>query len=111
MLQELALRFEAASVTYAEAHAVERDADWFLMKLMEEAGEVVQAANRLSGRSRRKGLDESELRRCLADETADLLGHVLLLAHHHRLDLQAAIMRKWRFAPDEPTPALPPAAR
>jgi NTP pyrophosphatase (non-canonical NTP hydrolase) len=35
----------------------------------------------------------------LADETADLLGHVLLLAHYNGLDIEASIERKWRFKP------------
>lgn len=39
------------------------------------------------------------MKRDLADETADLLGHVLLLAHRNGLDLENAIERKWRFKP------------
>tara|TARA_R100000687_G_C6320998_1_gene104999 strand:- start:88 stop:228 length:141 start_codon:yes stop_codon:yes gene_type:complete len=40
------------------------------------------------------------LQQHLADETADLLGHVLLFAHQNKIDLTAAIERKWRFSPD-----------
>ena len=97
MLDELSAKFELASASYAKANGVTRDADWFLMKLVEEAGELVQAANRASGRSRRKGMDDAALAQMLADETADLLGHVLLFASCHGLDLQAAIQRKWHF--------------
>jgi NTP pyrophosphatase (non-canonical NTP hydrolase) len=99
MIEKLTQQFEAASHKYAEANGFERDADWFLLKLAEEAGELLQVANRLSGRSRAKGMGEAEIRLLLADETADLLGHVLLFAHHHGLDLASAIERKWRFAP------------
>jgi NTP pyrophosphatase (non-canonical NTP hydrolase) len=35
--------------------------------------------------------------KALEDEVADLLGHVLLLAHRYDLDLEAAVQRKWRF--------------
>ncbi|HBF29264.1 pyrophosphatase [Rhizobium sp.] len=101
MLKTLAEKFEVASSKYAKANDIERDADWFLLKLAEEAGEMLQVANGLSGRSRSKGMSEEEIRLLLADETADLLGHVLLFARHHGLDLNAAIERKWRFVPSE----------
>ncbi len=39
------------------------------------------------------------MRQDLSDETADLLGHVLLLAHNSGLHLEASIKRKWRFEP------------
>jgi NTP pyrophosphatase (non-canonical NTP hydrolase) len=99
MIESLTEKFEAASQKYADAQSFARDADWFLLKLAEEAGEMLQVANRLSGRSRAKGMSEEDIRLMLADETADLLGHVLLFAHHHKLDLRAAIERKWRFTP------------
>ncbi|MCD7111614.1 pyrophosphatase [Rhizobium sp. DKSPLA3] len=99
MLGKLQKDFERASVRYAETTGILRDDDWFILKLVEEMGEVTQAWNRLSGRARRKGLDEETLRTALEDETADLLGHVLLFAHRHGLDLDAAVERKWRFSP------------
>jgi len=99
MLLDLANRFEQASARYAEMNGILRDSDWFLLKLAEEAGEVLQAANRVSGRSRAKGMSEIELKSVLADETADLLGHVLLFARHHGIPLEEAIQRKWRFTP------------
>jgi len=37
------------------------------------------------------------LHKALEDETADLLGHVLLLAYRYDLDLEGAVQRKWRF--------------
>lgn len=97
MLETLMERFEVASARYAALHDVTRDTDWFTLKLAEEAGELLQVANRISGRSRAKGMSPDELRLLLADETADLLGHVLLFAHHNQLALNDAILRKWRF--------------
>jgi NTP pyrophosphatase (non-canonical NTP hydrolase) len=35
----------------------------------------------------------------LADETADVLGHLLLFARRNDIDLAAAIERKWLFRP------------
>lgn len=100
MLDKLAGQFEAASAGYAETHAIERDSDWFLLKLQEEMGELTQAWNRSTGRGRTKGRSREELSRDLADETADLLGHVLLFARKNQIDLAAAIERKWLFRPD-----------
>lgn len=97
MLTDLSNKFEQASARYAEMNGILRDGDWFLLKLAEEAGELLQVANRLSGRSRAKGMSEEDMKSLLADETADLLGHILLFARHHGLPLEEAIQRKWRF--------------
>ena len=99
MLNDLAEKFERASRHYADANGIERDADWFLLKLQEEIGELTQAWNRLSGRGRRKDRSDEELARDLADEAADVFGHILLFAHRNDLDLSAAIKRKWLFQP------------
>lgn len=100
MLEKLSAQFEAASSDYARDHRIERDPDWFMLKLQEEMGELTQAWNRKTGRGRAKGRSAEELDRDLADETADLLGHILLFAHQNKLDLAAAIERKWLFRPD-----------
>ncbi|PZM09152.1 pyrophosphatase [Rhizobium tubonense] len=100
MLRNLIGKFEAASADYATANDITRDPDWFLLKLQEELGELTQVSNRLTGRGRKKGLSNDHLRLSLADEAADVLGHILLFAHHHNLDLVAAVERKWRFGVD-----------
>jgi NTP pyrophosphatase (non-canonical NTP hydrolase) len=99
MLASLADQFETASATYAAANGIARDRDWFLLKLHEELGELTQAWNKKTGRGRPKGMSEEEIARALADETADVLGHVLLFARQNGLDLDAAIKRKWMFSP------------
>ena len=99
MLKDLATRFEQASARYAATHQLQRDRDWFMLKLQEEMGELTQAFNRFTGRGRAKGRTPEEIRQDLADEAADVLGHILLLAHQHDLDLEAAIERKWLFRP------------
>ncbi|MFB2605883.1 pyrophosphatase, partial [Rhizobium phaseoli] len=40
MLRRLADQFETSSAAYAAANGIERDADWFLLKLQEEMGEL-----------------------------------------------------------------------
>ncbi len=99
MIATLQAEFERASSAYAEANGITRDRDWFVLKLVEELGELTQAWNRQEGRALRKGRSEAELTQALADETADLLGHVLLFAAQNGIDLPAAIERKWRFRP------------
>lgn len=100
MLRRLADQFEDASLGYVEANGIVRDPDWFVLKMQEELGELTQVWNKLTGRGRRRDRAESDLREDLADEAADLLGHVLLFARSNDLDLQSAIERKWRFRPD-----------
>jgi len=101
MLSGLIQQFEKASATYAAANGLERDGDWFVLKLQEEMGELTQIWNKATGRGRRKGMTDEELATALADETADVLGHVLLFAHRNGLDLAAAVERKWLFRPEE----------
>jgi len=99
MLADLMQKFEKASAPYAASNSIERDPDWFMLKLQEEVGEVTQAWNRLTARGRARGKTPEEMRQDLSDEVADLLGHVLLLAYHNQLDLIGSIERKWRFDP------------
>lgn len=100
-LEALAARFETASSLYAKAHGIERDPDWFMLKMQEELGELTQVWTLATGRGRLRGRTPEELRTALADEAADLLGHVLLFAHAQGLDLSAAVARKWRFRPED----------
>jgi NTP pyrophosphatase (non-canonical NTP hydrolase) len=101
MLRQLMDDFETASRRYADAHGLTRDPDWFVLKLHEEVGELTQSWNRLSGRGLAKGRSTAEMQRDLADEAADVLGHILLFARQNNIDLASAIERKWRFRPQE----------
>ena len=97
MLKTLAEKFETASGQYAAEHGIERDDDWFILKLQEEMGELTQIWNRAKGRGRRKGMSDADIATALADEATDVLGHILLFANRNGLELNAAIERKWRF--------------
>ncbi len=100
MLTTLTEQFERASAQYAADHGIERDEDWFILKLQEEMGELTQIWNMSSGRGRCKGMSDAEMTKALADEAADVLGRVLLFANRNDLDLASAIERKWRFRPE-----------
>lgn len=101
MLSNLIQQFEKASQAYATTNGIDRDPDWFILKLQEEVGELTQTWNQMTGRGRRKGETDAMLALALANEVADVFGHVLLLAGRNNIDLAAAIERKWRFVPEE----------
>lgn len=94
-LSALADRLERISVDYAEREGFTRDDDWFLLKLGEELGELTQVVLARTGRGKDRGWDAAEVEARLAQECADLLGHVLLLARRHDVDLDAAVEDKW----------------
>lgn len=94
-LDALADRLERISVAYAAREGFTRDDDWFLLKLVEELGELTQVVLARTGRGKDRGWDAAEVDLRLAQECADLLGHVLLLARRHGVDLDAAVEEKW----------------
>ncbi len=89
-LAELAEDVGRVSDLYAARFGVRRDADWALLKLQEELGELAQAHLRLSGRGRGEASEQGR-----ADEAADVLCMLLLYARAHGIDLDAAVRRKW----------------
>jgi NTP pyrophosphatase (non-canonical NTP hydrolase) len=94
-LASLADRLERISIGYADREGIDRNDDWFLLKLMEEVGELTQIQLARTGRSRDRGYDDEQLDERLAEECADVLGHVLLFARRHGVDLSGALERKW----------------
>ncbi|WP_336724349.1 pyrophosphatase [Cellulosimicrobium cellulans] len=105
-LDDLTERVEAISALYARKFAVERDPDWFMLKLAEEVGELTQAFLVATGRTRPRGDASSGAApdgatgsdgaaSPLADEVADVLAHLLLLARSQGVDVDAAVRRKW----------------
>lgn len=91
-LSELAARLMQVSDLYAERHGIDRGGDWAMLKLSEEVGEMTQAWLRLDGRARGASDDPKA---ALAEEAADVLATVLLIAHAKGIDLDAAIDAKW----------------
>ncbi len=94
-LRELTDECEAVSAAYAERHGFDRSTTWLLLKLQEEVGELTQAFLSKTGQGRAKGRTPEELAAVFRAELADVLGHVLLLARHEGVDLQAEIEAKW----------------
>ena len=94
-INTLIAQLETISSNYANKFDIERTPDWFLLKLTEELGELIQSYLKYIGQARAKGVPQAELKQDLADELADVLGMTLLVANNHHIDLQDAIARKW----------------
>jgi NTP pyrophosphatase (non-canonical NTP hydrolase) len=89
-IAEVSEAAQAISDIYAEKYAIQRDDDWFLLKLQEELGELTQAHIRLSGRGRGEASEQDR-----ADEAADVLCMALLYCRRFGIDPDAAIRAKW----------------
>ncbi|MET4098657.1 NTP pyrophosphatase (non-canonical NTP hydrolase) [Agrococcus sp. UYP10] len=94
-LRALARQIDAISRRYADVYGFERDADWLVLKLQEEVGEVVQAWLAKTGRQRDKGHSPEEIDRRFALELADAVGMLLALAEATGVDIEQAIDEKW----------------
>jgi NTP pyrophosphatase (non-canonical NTP hydrolase) len=89
-LAEIADAAEQISDIYAGKYAIERDDDWFLLKLQEELGELAQSHLRLSARGRGAATEQDR-----ADEAADVLCMLLLYCRRFGIDPEVAVRRKW----------------
>lgn len=94
-IEQLGDRVEQVSQVYAARCDIRRDDDWYALKLQEEAGELVAEYLRGSGRGRIGERSPEAIRQALEDETADLFAQLLLFARHNKIDLEAALQRKW----------------
>ncbi len=86
---------------YAAEHGIERSADWALLKIQEELGELTAEHLRMSGRAR-GAADAGKL----GDEAADVLGMLLIYCDRAGIDLEQAMQRKWLhwLAPETAVP-------
>ena len=94
-MRATAQQIDAISRRYAEIYGFERDADWLVLKLQEEVGELVQAYLAKTGRQRDKGHAPEEIDRRYALELADAVGMLLALAEATGVDIEQAIDEKW----------------
>jgi NTP pyrophosphatase (non-canonical NTP hydrolase) len=104
-VQELTAQVERVSQGYASRFGIDRDANWFILKLQEEIGELTQAHLMLSGQARMKGRSAEEIRAMFRAEVADVLRHVLILARHHKIDVVEEIRSKWLVFADDTSPS------
>jgi NTP pyrophosphatase (non-canonical NTP hydrolase) len=86
---------EKVSLIYTDKFGITRDTDWFILKLQEELGELIQSYLMMIGQARKKEKSQDELVQDFKKEVADVFSHVLLLAKHHDIDLEAEVKDKW----------------
>jgi len=94
-LAELTEKVEQVSSIYAQRCDIRRDDDWFMLKLQEELGELTAEHLRGTGRGRVGDRGEGEIRQALENEAADLFAQLLLFCRHNKIDVEAALARKW----------------
>jgi NTP pyrophosphatase (non-canonical NTP hydrolase) len=94
-LAELAERLARVSDIYAERNGIVRGDDWYALKIVEEAGELVAEHLRLTGRGRSGSRPGDAIREARDDEAADLLAMVILYCRDNNIDIEAALERKW----------------
>ncbi len=94
-VKQLSEEVEQVSRVYAEKFNIERDATWFLLKLQEEVGELIQSYLMLTGKARTKGKSSEEIQAEFNKEVADVFCQVLLLAKFYDVDVEKEIGEKW----------------
>ncbi len=94
-VKQLSKEVEQISQIYAEKFAIERDATWFVLKLQEEVGELIQCYLMLSGKARAKGKSAEEIQADFQKEVADVFCQTLLLARFYGIDLEKEVEEKW----------------
>ena len=94
-IKKLTDEVEKISLLYTNKYEIKRDSDWFILKLQEELGELIQIYLMMIGQARKKDKTEEELIQDFHKEVADVFSHVLLLAKHHKIDLEKEVGDKW----------------
>jgi NTP pyrophosphatase (non-canonical NTP hydrolase) len=94
-IEELIKDVEKVSQTYAKKFNIKRDKHWYILKLQEEMGELIQSYLMMVGKSRKKGKSKEELQDDFRKEIADVFCHVLLVAHSNKVDLKKEVDEKW----------------
>lgn len=94
-INQLSEELEQISQAYAEEFHIERDATWFVLKLQEEVGELIQSYLMLSGQARTKGKSPEAIQSEFNSEVADVFCHTLLLARFYGIDIESEVQKKW----------------
>jgi len=94
-IKSLTKQIEKVSKLYASKFDIDRDKDWYIIKLQEELGELIQSYLMMIGQARTKGKTKKEITTEFEKEVADVLCHVLLLSNFYKIDLEKVIEEKW----------------
>lgn len=94
-LNALTNKVVMVSDQYEKNCNIKRDADWYILKLQEEIGELTQNYLSYTSRGRNRNLTQEELKKNISNEVADVLGQILLFANYHNIDIESAMEDKW----------------
>ena len=94
-IKELTKEVEDISKMYSKRFKISRDGDWFILKLQEELGELIQSYLMMIRKGRNKGKSAEEIKDNFHKEVADVFSHVLLLAKFYKIDLEKEVEEKW----------------
>lgn len=94
-IKDLTKEVESISKMYSKRFNIDRDGDWFILKLQEELGELIQSYLMMIRQGRNKGKSEKEIKDNFRKEVADVFSHVLLLAKFYKIDLEKEVEKKW----------------
>lgn len=73
-IKDISKKVVKVSDGYSEACSINRDDDWYILKLQEELGELIQNYLSYTNRGRDRGKTQDEIKKEFADELADVFG-------------------------------------
>ncbi|MDO8741803.1 MAG: pyrophosphatase [Candidatus Roizmanbacteria bacterium] len=94
-IKDLSEEVEKVSLIYSKKFDIDRDGNWFVLKLQEEMGELIQSYLMVIKQGRHKGKSPEEIKDNFRKEVADVFSHVLLLAKFYKIDLEKEVEKKW----------------
>lgn len=94
-LKEAAVHCDTAWGQFAKKFQINRDDEFYFLKMQEELGELSRSFLELRGSERKSESSIDELKNKFAGDIASLVGNALILAHHFDIDLEATIKRKF----------------
>jgi len=94
-LKTITKKVVMVSDQYEKNCDIKRDADWYILKLHEEVGELTQNYLSYTLRGRKRNLTPEELKQNMSNEVADILGQILLFANYHDIDIEKSMEDKW----------------
>jgi len=94
-IKDLTREVEDVSKIYSKRFDIDRDGNWFVLKLQEEMGELIQSYLMMIKQGRHKGKSPDEIKDNFRKEVADVFSHVLLLAKFYKIDLEKEVGEKW----------------
>ena len=80
---------------YATKFSIDTSADWLVMKLQEEVGELTRSYLTMKGQTREANETEGKAKEALGAEIADVVAIAMLIADINGIDIEANLSRKW----------------